>query len=121
MLVFNIIRIFAKLNLLGYKVGTYAAALFLLKDTFKESVDPKMFEREFLKFIKENDIKLADTITEEGELVDGKIRQSLVIFEGNWFQFFTRPIAVTFFILSFILVRLGIESCFSASSEHNPL
>ena len=58
---------------LGSKVGTYAAALFLLKDTFKESVDPKMFEREFLKFIKENDIKLDDTITEEVELVDGKL------------------------------------------------
>ena len=52
-LVFNIKRIFAKVPGLGSKVGTYAAALFLLKDTFKESVDPKMFEREFLKFIKE--------------------------------------------------------------------
>ena len=72
-LVFNIKRIFAKVPGLGSKVGTYAAALFLLKDTFKESVDPKMFEREFLKFIKENDIKLDDTITEEVELVGGKL------------------------------------------------
>ena len=72
-LVFNIKRIFAKVPGLGSKVGTYAAALFLLKDTFKESVDPKMFEREFLKFIKENDIRLDDTITEEVELVDGKL------------------------------------------------
>ena len=73
-LVFNIKRIFARVPGLGSKVGTYAAALFLLKDTFKESVDPKMFEREFLKFIKENDIKLDDTITEEVELVDGKLQ-----------------------------------------------
>ena len=72
-LVFNIKRIFARVPGLGSKVGTYAAALFLLKDTFKESVDPKMFEREFLKFIKENDIKLDDTITEEVQLVDGKL------------------------------------------------
>ena len=32
------------------KVGTYAAALFLLKDTFKESVDdPDVFEKELLQ------------------------------------------------------------------------
>ena len=37
-----------------------------------------------------------------GELVEGTLRQSLVIFDGNWLQFLTRPIAVTFFILSFI-------------------
>ena len=37
-----------------------------------------------------------------GELVEGTLRQSLVIFEGNWLMFFTRPIALTFFILSFI-------------------
>ena len=53
---------------LGSKVGTYAGCTFFLKDTFKESVDPKMFEREFLKFIKENDIKLDDTITEDGRI-----------------------------------------------------
>ena len=48
------------------KVGTYAAALFLLKDTFKESVnDPDMFEKEFVKFLKENDIELDDSISEE--------------------------------------------------------
>ena len=33
-LVFNIKRIFAKVPGLGSKVGTYAAALFLLKETF---------------------------------------------------------------------------------------
>jgi hypothetical protein len=38
-LVFNIKKIFAKVPGLRTKLGTYAAALFLLKDTFKESVD----------------------------------------------------------------------------------
>jgi putative tricarboxylic transport membrane protein len=37
-----------------------------------------------------------------GELVEGTLRQSLVIFEGNWLQFFTRPIVVIFFVLSLI-------------------
>ena len=41
------------------KVGTYAAALFLLKDTFKESVDdPDMFEKEFMKFLKKKVMEL---------------------------------------------------------------
>jgi len=44
-LVFNIKKIFEKVPGLRTKVGTYAAALFLLKDTFKEEVDdPQMFE-----------------------------------------------------------------------------
>ena len=48
-LVFNIKKIFAKVPGLRTKVGTYAAALFLLKDTFKEHVeDPDMFEKEFV-------------------------------------------------------------------------
>ena len=48
------------------KVGTYAAALFLLKDTFKESVDdPDMFEKEFVKYLKENDVEFDDSISEE--------------------------------------------------------
>ena len=38
-LVFNIKKLFAKVPGLRTKLGTYAAALFLLKDTFKESVD----------------------------------------------------------------------------------
>ena len=37
-----------------------------------------------------------------GELVEGTLRQSLVIFDGNWLMFLSRPIVVTFFILSFI-------------------
>ena len=44
-LVFNIKKIFGKVPGLRTKLGTYAAALFLLKDTFKESVDdPDVFE-----------------------------------------------------------------------------
>ena len=65
-LVFNIKNIFAKVPGLRTKVGTYAAALFLLKDTFKESVDdPDMFEKEFMKYLKENDIELDNEISEE--------------------------------------------------------
>ena len=65
-LVFNIKKIFAKVPGLRTKLGTYAAALFLLKDTFRESVnDPDMFEKEFMKFLKENDIQLDDEISEE--------------------------------------------------------
>ena len=37
-----------------------------------------------------------------GELVEGTLRQSLVIFDGNWLMFLTRPIAITFFVLSII-------------------
>ena len=48
------------------KVGTYAAALFLLKDTFKEHVeDPDMFEKEFMKYLTENKIELDREISEE--------------------------------------------------------
>ena len=45
-LVFNIKKLFEKVPGLRTKVGTYAASLFLLKDTFKEGVeDPQMFEK----------------------------------------------------------------------------
>ena len=65
-LVFNIKKIFSKVPGLRTKVGTYAAALFLLKDTFKESVDdPDMFEKEFMKYLKENNIEFDDSISEE--------------------------------------------------------
>jgi putative tricarboxylic transport membrane protein len=37
-----------------------------------------------------------------GELVEGTLRQSLVIFHGNWLMFLTRPIALTFFTLAII-------------------
>ena len=73
-LVFNIKRIFAKVPGLRTKVGTYAAALFLLKDTFKESVDdPDVFEKEFMKYLKEEGVEFDDSISEEvigfGELL----------------------------------------------------
>ena len=65
-LVFNIKKIFGKVPGLRTKVGTYAAALFLLKDTFKESVDDKdMFEKEFMKYLKENNIEFDESISEE--------------------------------------------------------
>ena len=65
-LVFNIKKLFAKVPGLRTKVGTYAAALFLLKDTFKEHVeDPDMFEKEFMKYLKENNIELDNDISEE--------------------------------------------------------
>ena len=65
-LVFNIKKIFSKVPGLRTKVGTYAAALFLLKDTFKESVDdPDMFEKEFMKYLKEEGIELDNEISEE--------------------------------------------------------
>ena len=64
-LVFNIKKIFAKVGL-RTKLGTYAAALFLLKDTFKESVDdPDIFEKEFMKYLKEQGYEIDDTISEE--------------------------------------------------------
>ena len=65
-LVFNIKKLFAKVPGLRTKVGTYAAALFLLKDTFKEHVeDPDMFEKEFVKYLKENNVELDNEIAEE--------------------------------------------------------
>ena len=65
-LVFNIKKLFSKVPGLRTKVGTYAAALFLLKDTFKEHVDdPDMFEKEFMKYLKENDIELDNVLSEE--------------------------------------------------------
>lgn len=79
-LVFNIKKIFAKVPGLRTKVGTYAAALFLLKDTFKEHIeDPQMFEKEFLKYLKENNIELDDSIVEEVALDNGKLSKGIYI------------------------------------------
>ena len=65
-LVFNIKKLFNKVPGLRTKVGTYAAALFLLKDTFKEHVeDPDMFEKEFMKYLKENNVELDNEISED--------------------------------------------------------
>ena len=79
-LVFNIKKIFGKVPGLRTKLGTYAAALFLLKDTFKEHIeDPQMFEKEFLKFLKENNIELDDSISEEVTLDNGKLSKGIYI------------------------------------------
>ena len=65
-LVFNIKKLFGKVPGLRTKTGTYAAALFLLKDTFKEHVeDPHMFEKEFVKYLKENNVEFDNEIAEE--------------------------------------------------------
>jgi hypothetical protein len=76
-LVFNIKKIFGKVPGLRTKLGTYAAALFLLKDTFKESVDPEMWEHQLMKYIKENNIQLDNTISEEVTLDDGQLPKGL--------------------------------------------
>ena len=73
-LIFNIKKLFAKVPGVRTKVGTYAAALFLLKDTFKEHVeDPDMFEKEFMKYLRENNVELDRDISEQvvgfGELL----------------------------------------------------
>ena len=65
-LVFNVKKLFNKVPGLRTKVGTYAAALFLLKDTFKEHVeDPDIFEKEFMKYLKEEGYELDNSISED--------------------------------------------------------
>ena len=65
-LIFNIKKLFNKVHGLKTKVGTYAAALYLLKDTLKESVDdPDVFEKEFMKYLKEQGLEIDDSISEE--------------------------------------------------------
>ena len=76
-LVFNIKKLFAKVPGLRTKLGSYAAALFLLKDTFKEDVDPKMWEQEFMKYLKENNFEFDNTISEEVTLEDGKLPKGI--------------------------------------------
>ena len=79
-LVFNIKKLFGKVPGLRTKVGTYAAALFLLKDTFKEHIeDPQMFEKEFLNYLKENNIELDDSIVEEVTLDNGKLSKGIYV------------------------------------------
>ena len=76
-LVFNIKKLFAKVPGLRTKLGSYAAALFLLKDTFKESVDPEMWEHQLMKYIKENNIELDNTISEEVTLDNGQLPKGI--------------------------------------------
>ena len=80
-LVFNIKKIFSKVPGLRSKLGTYAAALFLLKDTFKEHMeDPDVFEKEFLKYLKENNIEFDESISEEVVLDNGKLPKGIYVF-----------------------------------------
>ena len=73
-LIFNIKKIFSKVPGLRTKVGTYAAALFLLKDTFKEQVDDsQMFEKEFIKYLQEQGIEFDGTIDLEEVIGFGEI------------------------------------------------
>ena len=76
-LVFNIKKIFGKVPGLRTKLGTYAAALFLLKDTFRENVEPEMWEKQFMNYLKENNYELDDTISEEVTLEDGKLPKGI--------------------------------------------
>ena len=64
-LVFNIKKIFDKDALFKQPV-IKESALFLLKDTFKESVDdPDVFEKEFMKYLKEQGYEIDNSISEE--------------------------------------------------------
>ena len=79
-LVFNIKRIFAKVPGIRTRMGTYAAALFLLKDTFKEHVDdPEMFEKQLLEFFKDNNVEFDNDIVEEVTLDNGKLSKGLYV------------------------------------------
>ena len=73
-LVFNIKKIFQKVPGLRTRVGTYAAALFLLKDTFKEHIDdPDMFEKQLLEYFKDNNVEFDNSIVEDVTLDNGKL------------------------------------------------
>ena len=53
-LIFNIKRLMSKVPGLGTRLGTYAAALFLLKDTFKEETEFRNIEKYFMEEILKN-------------------------------------------------------------------
>ena len=79
-LVFNIKRIFAKVPGLRTRVGTYAAALFLLKDTFKEHVDdPEMFEKGLMEYFKQQGVEFDNAIVEEVTLDNGKLSKGIYV------------------------------------------
>lgn len=78
-LIFNIKRLMSKVPGLGSRLGTYAAALFLLKDTFKENTEfhdiEKALMEELLK--NENSIDTSTDISEDyfgGFIPSGKYR-----------------------------------------------
>ena len=77
-LVFNIKKIFQKVPGLRTRVGTYAAALFLLKDTFKEHIDdPDMFEKQLLEYFKDNKVEYDNSIVEDVTLDNGKLSKGI--------------------------------------------
>jgi len=79
-LVFNIKRIFSKVPGLRTRLGTYAAALFLLKDTFKEHVeDPDMFEKGLMEYLKQQGVEFDNSIVEEVTLDNGKLSKGIYV------------------------------------------
>lgn len=75
-LIFNIKRLMGKVPGLGSRLGTYAAALFLLKDTFKEQIEDfdqiqKMLLEEIMK-----DNNLSSEISEDyfGNIPSGEYK-----------------------------------------------
>ena len=77
-LVFNIKKIFQKVPGLRTRVGTYAAALFLLKDTFKEHIDDQdMFEKQLLEYFKDNNVEFDNSIVEDVTLDNGKLSKGI--------------------------------------------
>jgi hypothetical protein len=82
-LIFNIKRLMGKVPGLGSRLGTYAAALFLLKDTFKEQIEDfdqiqKMLLEEIMK-----DNNLSSEISEDyiGNIPSGeyKLRSEMML------------------------------------------
>ena len=64
-LIFNIKRLMGKVPGLGSRLGTYAAALFLLKDTFKEEIeDFSYIEKQLMEELLKNPEFLSNEITE---------------------------------------------------------
>ena len=79
-LVFNIKKLIEKVPGGKSRVASYAAALFLLKDTFKEHVeDPNMFEKGLMESLKQQGVEFDDTIVEEVTLDNGKLSKGIYV------------------------------------------
>ena len=88
-LIFNIKRLMAKVPGLGSRLGTYAAALFLLKDTFKENADFYDIEKALMEELLKNPnlIDSSSDISEEnfdGILLSEKYRLRSEILLDNF-------------------------------------
>ena len=59
------------------KLGTYAIALFLLKDTLKEQVDDPKFLRRNSQISEREWLRIDDSISEEVTLDDGKLPKGI--------------------------------------------